>query len=268
MQIDGLNPKGLATSLTGNSEMNEVLSPVPFTSDLSFAGVFLLPGSSSSPCNLHLFPCVSRDGGHFNPLCEGSEKAWCARRLHAVPKALRLRDAVLFTPRTASWRRAGLAFAIPVSFTAGEDLWWSQRAGWAHHGDAPSQRGTEGDGCGHSFGCRWIRLSGAVPGKQLSLFSVLPLKAGQRQCRHTCAHGQQQGKLKGMAGLTGAICPAFVYWSQCELLSRTVSRCSEVMVRHSHLQQKVGRLICPGRSTTCNGSWEQQPVVALVTCVC
>lgn len=41
MQIDGLNPKGLARSLTGSSEMNELLSPAPFSSDLSSAvGLF------------------------------------------------------------------------------------------------------------------------------------------------------------------------------------------------------------------------------------
>lgn len=36
------------------------------------------------------------------------------------------------------------------------------------------------------------------------------------------------------------------------------------MVRHSHLQQKVERLICPGKRITCNGSWGWQPVAALV----
>lgn len=41
MEIDGLNPKGLARSLTGNSEMNELLSSALFTSDLSPAvGLF------------------------------------------------------------------------------------------------------------------------------------------------------------------------------------------------------------------------------------
>lgn len=82
--------------------------------------------------------------GHFNPLCEGSENAWCARKLLAVPKALRLRDAVLFTHMTASWRRAGLAFAIPVSFTAGEKLWWSQRASWMHPEDPLTKEGLRG----------------------------------------------------------------------------------------------------------------------------
>lgn len=87
---------------------------------------------------------------------------------------------MLPTPRTASQRRAGLAFAIPVSFTAGEELWWSQRASWIHPEAPPYQGGTEGDDCMQSLAAGEIGLSGAVSEKQLSFFSVLTLKAACR----------------------------------------------------------------------------------------
>ena len=131
VRTDGLNPKGLAESLTGNSEINEVLSspqhlaPVTHHLQRGFSPVGKLQFALQPPSvPLHLqgtgrWPFHSSFWRFSTGLACQNASCYTSGGL---PKAFGLGQATLSTHKTTSQGSTDLTLAVAISLTAGDRL--------------------------------------------------------------------------------------------------------------------------------------------------
>lgn len=247
--------------------MNELLSPPPFTSDLSLQWCF-------SPARQLQFTCI--------PFLASPRLVAILILFVKVQKRLGVPESFLLYPRLWGWE---MQCCLPTWQPLGEGQVWplpslfpSQqvRSCGGHRGQAGctlriplTKEGLRGMAVCSPLAAGELGCQGLCQRNSWACFQCWPwrLHAGNAH-PHTYAWASSRERLTEMVGLTGAICPAFVYWSKRGLLSCTnwqslltgngqaqpspaESGKANLPWIKDHLQWQLGTTACCGLSHMC-----------------